>query len=141
MRETGITSIGCIVPLPADSTVSTRSPSSEPVRMCAVVSDPSGTLPFIGERHQSIAVLQRHIRHRADLHPRHHHGVARGEAAGFGKQRLVSDRSSPSDISRSGDRPTRMTSATRTTPMNPALNEAGSAILKHQGSAHLPALT
>lgn len=39
--------IGCIVPLPADSTVSIRSPSSVPVRMCAEVSEPSRTLPFI----------------------------------------------------------------------------------------------
>ncbi len=46
VRETGMTSIGCIVPLPADSSVSTRSPSSDPVRMCAVVSDPSRTLPL-----------------------------------------------------------------------------------------------
>ena len=35
------------MPLPADSRVSTRSPSSVPVLMCAVVSVPSGTLPFI----------------------------------------------------------------------------------------------
>ena len=42
-----MTSSGCIIPVPADSKVSTRSPSSEPVRMCAVVSVPSGTLPFI----------------------------------------------------------------------------------------------
>ena len=42
-----MTAIGCIVPLPADSNVSIRSPSSVPVRMCAVVSDPSGMLPFI----------------------------------------------------------------------------------------------
>ena len=34
------------MPLPAGSKVSTRAPSSEPVRMCAVVCDPSRTLPL-----------------------------------------------------------------------------------------------
>ena len=42
-----MTAIGCIFPLPADSKVSTRSPSSEPVLICAVVSDPSSTLPLM----------------------------------------------------------------------------------------------
>ena len=48
MSETaGITSIGCILPLPADSKVSTRSPSNVPVRMCALVSEPSWVLLLI----------------------------------------------------------------------------------------------
>ena len=42
-----MTAIGCIAPLPADSNASVRSPSSVPVRMCAVVSDPRRMLPLI----------------------------------------------------------------------------------------------
>ena len=42
-----MSAIGCIVLLPADSNASTRSPSSVPVRMCAVVSDPRRMLPLI----------------------------------------------------------------------------------------------
>ena len=92
VRETGITSIGCIVPLPADSRVSTRSPSSVPVRMCAVVSEPSRILPSMVNVTRASPLLQRHVRHGADLDARHRHVVARGEAAGFGEQRLVADR-------------------------------------------------
>nr|CRL74652.1 hypothetical protein CPGR_01303 [Mycolicibacter nonchromogenicus] len=45
VRVSGMTSSGRILPLPAGSTVSTRSPSSDPVRMCAVVCPPSPYLP------------------------------------------------------------------------------------------------
>ena len=44
VREAGMTSVRFSVPLPADSSVSTRSPRSVPVLMWAVVSDPSGYL-------------------------------------------------------------------------------------------------
>ena len=47
VREAGMTWFGGSVPLPADSSASTRSPSSVPVRMCAVVSEPSAYLPSI----------------------------------------------------------------------------------------------
>ena len=46
VRVIGMSVCGFIVVLPADSRVSTRSPSRVPVRMCAVVSPPSGTLPL-----------------------------------------------------------------------------------------------
>src|ERR1700677_1116632 len=41
-----MTVIGGKLPLPADSTVSTRWPNSEPVLMCAVLADPSWTCPL-----------------------------------------------------------------------------------------------
>ena len=43
----GMTPFGDNVPLPSDSSASTRSPSRVPVRMCAVVSEPSAYLPSI----------------------------------------------------------------------------------------------
>ena len=45
VRGTGMTFWGSRLPLPSESRASTRSPSSVPVRMCAVVSEPSGYLP------------------------------------------------------------------------------------------------
>ena len=45
VRDTGMTSIGRIVPSPLDSNVKTRSPRRVPVRTWAVVSDPSDTVP------------------------------------------------------------------------------------------------
>ena len=45
VRETGMTCLGSSVPLPSDFSASTRSPSSDPVWMCAVVSDPNAYLP------------------------------------------------------------------------------------------------
>ena len=47
VREIGMTVFGDSVPLPADSSASTRSPSRVPVRMCAVVSEPSAYLPLM----------------------------------------------------------------------------------------------
>ncbi len=46
VRDIGITALGRMVPLPVESTVSTRCPSSEPVLMCAVLAEPSCTAPF-----------------------------------------------------------------------------------------------
>ena len=48
-----------------------------------------------GERHQNVAVLQRHARHAADFDSRHRHVVAGCQAAGIGEQRLVADRGRP----------------------------------------------
>ena len=46
VRDTGMTSADRSVPVPSDSSVSNRCPSSVPVRMWAVVSEPSRTFPF-----------------------------------------------------------------------------------------------
>ena len=47
VRDVGMTCCGSSVPLPSESSANTRSPSSVPVRMWAVVSEPSAYLPSI----------------------------------------------------------------------------------------------
>ena len=137
VRDIGMTSIERIVPLPADSSVSTRSPSSVPVLMCAVVSEPSAILPSMVNVTRASPLLQRHVRHRADLDARHRHGVAHGEAAGFGKQGLVADRGRQRPqllgLKTHGDDEQDQHHADE-----PGANEPASAVLKHLGSAHLP---
>ena len=109
------------MPLPADSKANTRSPSSVPVRMCAVVSEPSAYLPLMVNADQRIAVVEFDRRHRADLDSRHRDVVADGEAAGLGEQRLVPERRRPlQSAARAADR-SAMTRTIRTTPMKPAL--------------------
>ena len=70
VRETGMTVCGRIVAAPADSRVSTRLPSSDPVRMWAVVSEPSSTVLFMAEGDECLTALQGNILHRADFHAR-----------------------------------------------------------------------
>ena len=90
-----MTVLGDRVPLPADSSASTRSPSRVPVRICAVVSEPSAYLPLIGETDQSVTVLESDRRNRADLDPGHRHVIADDKAAGLGEQRLIAQRRGP----------------------------------------------
>src|ERR1700722_15861541 len=122
VREIGMTSSGCIIPVPADSKVRTRSPSSEPVRMCAVVSVPSGTLPFIVNvtsasplRNDTSDTVPTLIPDTVTALP-----VARPPAS---ENNAWYRTSLTNDTIRSGDRPTRMISTTRTVPMNPALTK------------------
>ncbi len=96
VRDTGMTSIGRIVPSPFDSNVKTRSPRRVPVRTWAVVSDPSEHRAVDGERHQGIAALQSNIADGADLDSRDRHVVARRHAAGVGELCLIPDLSRPS---------------------------------------------
>ena len=89
--------IGCIVPLPADSNVSIRSPRSEPVRMCAVLSDPSRMSPFI----TNVTSASPWRSFTSDTVPTFIPDTVTGlpvrKAAGFRKQRLVSDHRRPRD--------------------------------------------
>ena len=96
VRVIGMTSSGCSVPLPADSRVSTRWPSSDPVRMCAVVSEPSWTVAVDGERRPA---RRRRCSDMVDtvptLIPDTVTSLPVRQAAGLGKQRLVADRGGP----------------------------------------------
>src|ERR1700761_1868685 len=120
VRDTGIRSIGCIMPLPADSRVSIREPSSVPVLMCAVVSDPSGMFPF------SVNVTSASPWRRAtfDTEPTLMPDTVTSLP---GARPPASENSAwyltevANETSRSGDKPTRMTSTIKTAPMNPAL--------------------
>ena len=112
--------IGCIVPLPADSNVSIRAPSSVSVRMCAVVSDPSRILPFTAKvtsasplRSDTSDTVPTFIPDTVTGLP-----TARPPASVNSAWYLTAV---AHEINRSGDRPTRMTSTIKTTPMNPAL--------------------
>ena len=138
MRDTGMRAIGCIVPLPADSTVSIRSPSSVPVRMCAVVSDPSRMLPFIANvtsaspwRSDTSDTVPTFIPDTVTGLP-----VARPPASvnSAWYRTIVAH-----EMNRSGDRPTRMTITDQDDADESGLDEPSSAILEHQGSVHLPA--
>jgi len=120
VRATGMTSIGCIAPGPADSRVSTRSPSSVPVLMCAVVSAPSGTLPFIVKVTRASPLRSATSDTAPTLIP--------DTVTGLPEARPPASENSAwylTDVaiatSRSGDRPTRITSTINTAPMNPAL--------------------
>src|ERR1700756_5423454 len=120
VREIGMTSSGCIIPLPADSTVSTRSPNSVPVRMCALVSVPSGTLPFIVNvtsasplRNATSDTVPTLIPDTVTALP----GASPPASVNSAWYRTLV----PIDTIRSGDRPTRISSTIRTAPMKPAL--------------------
>ena len=92
VRDTGMTSVERSMPLPADSRVSTRWPSSVPVRMWAVVSDPSVILPSTMNVTSASPSSQRNIADRTNFDARDRHGVPGGEAPGFSEQRLVPHR-------------------------------------------------
>ena len=95
VREIGMTVLGDSVPLPADSSASTRSPSRVPVRMCAVVSEPSAYLPSMVKPTSASPLSSSTRRHRADFDSRHRHVVADGDPARLGEQRLIAQRRRP----------------------------------------------
>ena len=113
-----------------------RWPSSVPVRMCAVVSDPSVIVAVDGERDQRLALVERDAGYRTDLHPGHPDVVADGQSAGLGEQRLIADCRGPArdsiGLQADGDDQHDQHDADEARP-----DEVGSAVLEHY-SAHLP---
>ena len=118
------------MPLPVDSNVSIRSPNSEPVRMCAEVSDPSSMSPFIAK----VTRASPWRSETSDTVPTFIPDTITGLPAAIPPASVNSAwylTMVAQEMNRSGDRPTRMTITARTTPMSPALTRAASAILKH----------
>ena len=131
VRDTGMTSLGCSVPLPADSSVSTRSPSSVPVRMCAVVSSRARTLPSMVKPTSASPLSQRHVGHRADLDARTPSRRCRRRCHPPRRTAPDSGATSPTARSRSGCKPDRDDEDDQDDADEAGPDECGSAILQH----------
>jgi hypothetical protein len=111
-------SFGCIVPLPFDSNVNTRSPSSVPVRTCAVVSDPSDTVPSRENVTMALRPCSPTFETLPTLVPEIVTSLPTASPPASSKSAWYRT-AVAHDANFSGDSPTRMTRTTRTTPMNP----------------------
>jgi hypothetical protein len=118
VRVAGMTSIGLIVPSPLDSNVNTRSPRRVPVRTCAVVSEPSETVPSIVNITTALRPCSDTFETLPTLMPEMITSLpaARPPASSNSAWYRIE---LAHDDNFSGESPTRMTRMTRTTPMNP----------------------
>jgi hypothetical protein len=115
-----MTAFGCIVPLPADSNVTIRAPSSVSVRMWAVVSDPSRIFPLTAKVTRASPLRN----DTSDTEPTFIPDTVTGlpTARPPASENTALYRTAVAhEVNRSGARPTRMTSAIKITPMIPAL--------------------